>query len=252
MRWFVFFAVVAISIVGISFELLNEEKPTLQVTDIAPKPIEKEVPTSHLDDAELRHFHESTESSFAMAPGVGRHRGGAHVLLADSQVKFLSEASSVPTDPANIDSYGMWGSLGTRRNSSGEVHGPATSNPIVTLNRMPSTHYAFEYLTPDFSNDPAFPWKLAEALLVSVDRHQVYLAEQIGSDNFSAGPTRELNSFEATALDRLLAGDSDAIIEAASEVQMLGALRNRQRCTGCHDREDNALLGALSYRFTQK
>ncbi|MCA9178771.1 MAG: hypothetical protein KDB14_30120 [Planctomycetales bacterium] len=63
--------------------------------------------------------------------------------------------------------------------------------------------------------------------------------------------TRELTEFEASALERLAAGE-DIVTTAPNEAfEMLGAVRAIQRCTNCHDARVGDLLGAFSYSFAQ-
>ncbi|HEV7998532.1 MAG TPA: hypothetical protein VGP63_01555 [Planctomycetaceae bacterium] len=62
-------------------------------------------------------------------------------------------------------------------------------------------------------------------------------------------PTRELNVFEAAALDSLAKGEDLCYEQRGHIVFALGALRAREQCTKCHEVERGALLGAFSYEF---
>jgi hypothetical protein len=62
-------------------------------------------------------------------------------------------------------------------------------------------------------------------------------------------PTRELNVFEAAALDSLAKGEELCYEQRGHTVFALGALRAREQCTKCHEVERGALLGAFSYEF---
>ncbi len=62
-------------------------------------------------------------------------------------------------------------------------------------------------------------------------------------------PTRELNTFEAAALDSLAKGEELCYQQHGNRVLALGALRARDTCTKCHEVERGALLGAFSYEF---
>jgi hypothetical protein len=65
-------------------------------------------------------------------------------------------------------------------------------------------------------------------------------------------PTRPLDSFESRALEVLVAGDPVHIENVPGGVRMLGALRNAESCTECHDGPTNQLLGAFSYELALK
>ncbi len=62
-------------------------------------------------------------------------------------------------------------------------------------------------------------------------------------------PTRELNPFEAAALESLATGEDLCYQQHGRRVFALGALRAREQCTKCHEVERGALLGAFSYEF---
>jgi hypothetical protein len=62
-------------------------------------------------------------------------------------------------------------------------------------------------------------------------------------------PTRELNAFEAAALESLAKGEELCYEQRGRNVAALGALRARDQCTKCHEIERGALLGAFSYEF---
>ncbi|GAA4447234.1 DUF1559 domain-containing protein [Novipirellula rosea] len=67
-----------------------------------------------------------TDASQGMSTAGSRHQGGAHVLMGDGAVKFITDSieagdlSLTPT-PGGGSPYGLWGSLGTR--GSNEVVG---------------------------------------------------------------------------------------------------------------------------------
>ena len=68
-------------------------------------------------------------------------------------------------------------------------------------------------------------------------------------DELSHVPTRELNGFEAGALESLAKGEELAYAPQGKSVLALGALRARDTCTKCHEVDRGALLGAFSYEF---
>jgi hypothetical protein len=68
-------------------------------------------------------------------------------------------------------------------------------------------------------------------------------------DKLQDVPTRELNSFEAAALESLAKGEELCYVQSGRRVLAPGALRARDQCTKCHDVQRGALLGAFSYEF---
>ena len=69
-------------------------------------------------------MHESNAEKFINAPGNGRHRGGAHVLMGDDAVRFITDSiegvdkSDIVRTKTSKSPYGLWGSLKTRSKES--------------------------------------------------------------------------------------------------------------------------------------
>ena len=61
-----------------------------------------------------------TQDGQAVVTVASRHQGGAHVLMGDGAVKFITDSieagnsNAVPATAGQKSSYGLWGSLGTR------------------------------------------------------------------------------------------------------------------------------------------
>jgi hypothetical protein len=99
-------------------------------------------------------------------------------------------------------------------------------------------------------------WSINRIELVSLlkfDEPRVYVLDhlprmdQLSSDT---APTRELNEFEASALEKLRS-DEDLVVQSeGAEYQMLGSLRAAKQCLDCHNVQRGELLGAFSYRLT--
>jgi hypothetical protein len=68
-------------------------------------------------------------------------------------------------------------------------------------------------------------------------------------ENIEKVPTRELNAFEAAALESLAKGEELCYAQHGRSMLALGALRARDECTKCHEAERGSLLGAFSYEF---
>ncbi len=60
------------------------------------------------------------DSSQGLSSVGSRHQGGAHILMGDGAVKFITESieagdsSAAPAGPGEQSPYGLWGKLGTR------------------------------------------------------------------------------------------------------------------------------------------
>lgn len=79
-----------------------------------------------------------------------------------------------------------------------------------------------------------------------------YLSEDLPSmDQMGKSeiPTRELNAFEAIAVAKIMQGQEIVTNRNDSTMQMVGAIRETQKCVECHDVKASALLGAFSYEF---
>lgn len=62
--------------------------------------------------------------------------------------------------------------------------------------------------------------------------------------------TRELLPSEMTALKKLQAGESLYWEQTGDDIRAVGALIAKKDCAECHATKENALLGALTYRFS--
>jgi hypothetical protein len=98
-------------------------------------------------------------------------------------------------------------------------------------------------------------WKLVQLQLVSLDRFDLpraYVLDNLPRMDKLTGedvPTRELDSFELDALEKLRGGEEIVVQSDQESLQMVGALRSRQSCMQCHSGNKHDLLGAFSYRF---
>jgi hypothetical protein len=76
----------------------------------------------------------------------------------------------------------------------------------------------------------------------------VYVSENLPRmDELRGAPTRPLDGFEATALEKLRSGEDLLVAEAPNGVRMLGAIRSLKQCGTCHGSTRGTLLGAFSY-----
>lgn len=68
-------------------------------------------------------------------------------------------------------------------------------------------------------------------------------------DELSSYPTRELDSFETSALTQLRTDEDVIIDETPRSIRMIGSLRAYSDCLKCHHAARGELLGALSYEL---
>lgn len=194
----------------------------------------------------LEDVHNQNSEGFARAEGFGRHRGGAHILLDNGEVRFIMDSSASiqgidPSDRAENQSsaYGLWGSLGVR--TSAVDHS--------TLDEMYEGFIDRSWLVL---------WNLEKIQLISLNRFETpvaYVDSKLPSMNQlknSSIPTRDLNQFEAGAVTRIIDGEKIVTQEEMSSIKMMGAISATRQCIECHDTQVGALLGAFSYEFTPK
>ena len=62
-------------------------------------------------------------------------------------------------------------------------------------------------------------------------------------------PLRPLDEFEHLSLPRLGQGEDLIVMQAASRLRVLGAIRAGKQCLSCHEAQRGDLLGAFSYHF---
>ncbi|MBA4106577.1 MAG: hypothetical protein C0485_12535 [Pirellula sp.] len=99
-------------------------------------------------------------------------------------------------------------------------------------------------------------WSIDRIELVSLlkfDGPRVYVLDHLPRmDQLSSNtaPTRELNEFEASALEKLRLQEDLVVQSEGAEYQMLGSLRAAKQCLDCHNVQRGELLGAFSYRLT--
>jgi hypothetical protein len=96
-------------------------------------------------------------------------------------------------------------------------------------------------------------WTLNRVELVSLlkfDEPRVYVLDHLPRMDQLSGedvPTRGLDDFERTALEKLWR-DEDIVVDVrGDECRMLGSLRAARQCLDCHSVERGELLGAFTY-----
>ena len=96
-------------------------------------------------------------------------------------------------------------------------------------------------------------WHLSQMHLVSLLRHEeprAYVSYYLPAmEELEDKPTRDLDSFEADALEKLYDGEDIVTDAHMNRIVMLGSLRASKDCLECHDVDRGDLLGAFSYRL---
>ena len=59
--------------------------------------------------------------------------------------------------------------------------------------------------------------------------------------------TRGLDALETAALAKLKKGDEIVVTDVSDHVHIVGAIRAKKDCMGCHECKEGTLLGAFSY-----
>ncbi|MGC3971276.1 MAG: hypothetical protein QM775_29220 [Pirellulales bacterium] len=105
----------------------------------------------------------------------------------------------------------------------------------------------------DPSHVVPFVWKMTRLELVSLLKHsepRVYLSQYLPRmQELSSAKTRSLDTFEASALERLRNGEELETAATPNRIAMLGAVRASNTCLKCHSLPRGTLLGAFSYEL---
>jgi hypothetical protein len=81
----------------------------------------------------------------------------------------------------------------------------------------------------------------------------VYVSKELPAmEALGKVPTRQPSEFETGAIEKLRGGEDLVIESRADTVKMVGSIRARQQCLGCHQTERGALLGAFSYDLARE
>lgn len=94
-------------------------------------------------------------------------------------------------------------------------------------------------------------WSVRRVDLVGLLMHREPLAYVSANlprmDELRKAPTRALDRFESSALEKLRKGEDLVVGSAGERLWMLGAIRSAKQCVECHGGERGDLLGAFSY-----
>jgi|GEM_PF-5165402 len=114
--------------------------------------------------------------------------------------------------------------------------------------------HAFRFPVPKVTvKSEVFALRRLELIgLLMSDEPRVYVLEHLPRmDQIveSEVPTRPLNEFESSALQKLMEGEDLVVDEQPDRITMVGALRSFESCAKCHGSRVGELLGAFSYEL---
>ncbi len=185
-------------------------------------------------------LHQSNTEGFKRAEGFGRHRGGAHILMDDGAVRFITDSIEAGDHRrSEKSSYGLWGSLGTRAKSDQHPNFLRLSHEHCTASVAETFH-------------------LDLIQLVSIDRYEqpvAYIDDGLPSMQAiheRTLKTRSLDEFELSAVAKLRAGEELLVSRRLSGMKMVGAIRATEHCLDCRDASQDKLLGAFTYHLTER
>jgi hypothetical protein len=116
--------------------------------------------------------------------------------------------------------------------------------------------FKFDELDPAESNTSQLPakkflWDVKSVDLISLIKKPtpvVYTSEKaVAMKEIKTLPQRSLDIFEMMALETLLKGQELYVRRHVNTLRMVGALKASKGCLGCHEGNQDDLLGAFSY-----
>jgi hypothetical protein len=206
----------------------------------------------------LADLHERRLMLFANSPGFGVAR-----IFRPSESRLSSGLRKVPPLPQPISSGYSPGPIGE------VAPGPSVweGEPVYRLHRDAIVDFAYPagfgfikdrrhvagFEAHRFSRvpEPQEQWEVQRVELVGLLLHKepaAYVTEHLPRvDELVEAPTRPLDRFEASALERLRCGEDLLCTETPVGIRMLGAIRSVKQCVDCHGGDRGDLLGAFSY-----
>ena len=109
---------------------------------------------------------------------------------------------------------------------------------------------------PKPAADPDRRWELTPLELIGLlkyDRPKAYVSEFLPRlEELGEAATRDVDEFEAAALERLRTDEDLVVDEAPERIRMVGSLRAGKDCLECHSVQRGELIGALSYEIVPR
>lgn len=217
---------------------------------------------SNYRETRLRQLHLMRYENFVRAAGfgVGRFVAPRRNTLAWPPLRDIASAAPISDPeresrshfPDELGDLSTWETL-HQRSSWNFLEPPSLGTVFASRERVAG------FIPHAFQSAPA-AWKPVEVgevrrlqlvSLLKFDSPRVYVLDHLPRmDQLSSrdAPTRPLNDFETTAVERLRNSWDDLVVEERNdEIRMVGALRAVRKCQECHRVEYGELLGAFSY-----
>ena len=215
----------------------------------------------------LRLIHDREHEQFVRAAGFGIRRMGppSRESIEMPPLRDIEFAKASPDDERNTWNDWRNGALVTADSPIEKAHDASRidfldaegyGNILAPRTKVAGfVPHAFHHHPLEYAKERP-KWSINRVELVSLlkfDEPRVYVLDhlprmdQLSSDT---APTRELNEFEASALEKLRSEEDLVVQSDGDEYQMLGSLRAAKQCLDCHNVQRGELLGAFSYWLT--
>lgn len=253
-----------------AFEPLDRRLPATEPLRAGSLPPETEKRLDEVEDrmdqdgryqsraVSLQYLHNSTIFSFVNSPGFGVTRMHMARERLGGMTSGLRPDTHVP-QPGAPSSSAQWGE-GTPwqplplDSALDKAHGDGVidfANPIG-FGYLDARRRVAGFQSHRFSRVPkAERWQVQRVDLVGLLLHGkpiAYVSANLPRmDELREAPTRPLDAFEASALERLRKGEDLVTGAADGHTRMVGAVRGLKQCVNCHGGSRGDLLGAFSY-----
>jgi hypothetical protein len=207
----------------------------------------------------LRQLHEEKMSLFINNPGFGVAR---FPLVS---LRWLNSGLRPDATIPQPGSFGIpLGSLGAGRQGHRGSVDNLDQRPLLSVadfvnpagfGFVKDRRHVAGFQPHQFSEAPKSTekWTVHALDLVSLLLHEepvVYDSANLPRmDELRGVPTRPLDEFEKSALDKLQRGEDLVVEDLPGGLRMLGALRSARQCVDCHGCKRGDLLGAFSYKL---
>jgi hypothetical protein len=201
----------------------------------------------------LRELHEEKVSLFINNPGFGVSR----LPLPSSRWLNSGLRSDAIIPQRGSLSVGEPGSPGRNADNLDQLHLLSVADFVNPggFGFVKDRRHVAGFQPHQFSEAPKTTekWVVQTLDLVSLLLHEepvVYDSANLPRmDELRGVPTRTLDEFEKSALEKLQRGEDLVVADTPDGLCMLGALRSARQCMDCHGCQRGDLLGAFSYKF---
>ncbi len=170
-----------------------------------------------------------------------------HALLGFKETESLKLQAYNQKSFANFALPATLGFVSQPKQATGfEPHGFRFAMPKLSVEPQPNADPLQYNITETRLN------RLELVSLLNFETPRVYVLDHLPRMDQLRGAdleTRELDSFEKSGLERLIAGETLVTERTGTSFRMLGAIPAINQCLQCHDGQVGNLLGAFSYEF---